>query len=251
MKRYLFVLLVGLGLTIGCCFSSASALSILDSGVTNQGCCAKLDWSNAAGGWILRIPCLEFQGEYYGLELIYNPNNTTVMEFDLFSAWPTNSSCASTSGGGTCGGGGGATCTDCSCPDYARTHPTECGATGKLNFRITWHDKNDVDLHGIYNGSEHIYYSHKQGSTTGGKLDVDANAGCSSNVTTRPVENIVYANPPAGEYVMKVCGYRSCGSSSSSVTAQVLVNGNVVQEKTITVSTWGNHCVEVFRQTIR
>ena len=249
MKRYLFVLLVGLGLTIGCCFSSASALSILDSGVTNQGCCAKLDWSNTVGGWILRVPCVQLGDQYYGVELYFSQTEDLINH--VYTYWPANGSCASSSGGGTCGGGGGATCSDCSCADYARNHPAECGATGKLNFRITWHDKNDVDLHGIYNGSEHIYYSHKQGSTTGGKLDVDANAGCSSNVTTRPVENIVYANPPAGEYVMKVCGYKSCGSSSSTVTAQVLVNGNVVQEKTITISTWNDTCVEVFRQTIR
>ena len=248
MKRYLFVLLVGLGLTIGCFFSSASAMSIIDSGINPQGCCAKLGWSDNIGGWVLSVPCVEFQGQYYGVELVFNQ---TTSSFDLFNAWPTNGSCASSSGGGTCGGGGGATCSDCSCADYARNHPAECGATGALNFRITWHDKNDVDLHGIYNSLEHIYYDHKQGSTTGGKLDVDANLGCYSNVTTRPVENIVYANPPAGEYVMKVCGYKKCGPSSSTVTAQVLVNGSVVQQKTITVSTWGDHCVEVFRYTVR
>ena len=248
MKRYLFVLLVGLGLTIGCFFSSASAMSVIDSGINPQGCCAKVDWSDSMGGWVLSVPCVEFQGQYYVVELVFNPITSS---FELFNAWPTNSSCASTSGGGTCGGGGGVTCSDCSCPDYARTHPTECGATGKLNFRITWHDTNDVDLHGFY-GSEHIYYpeSSRQGPTTGGHLDKDANANC-SNVTNSPVENIYYDNPPAGEYVMKVCGYAKCGPSSSTVTAQVLINGSVVQQKTITVSTWGNHCEEVFRVTIR
>lgn len=218
----------------------AKALSILDPGVAPIGCCSNLDYSATLGTWVISIPCLAFQGQYYGLDLTYNPNTGG---FDIFNVYAGDGSCAS-------GGSGGSTCSDCSCPTYALSHPSQCGATGDLNFRITWGDTNDVDLHVIYNGSEEIYFSNRTGSTTGGELDVDANADCNSDVTSSPVENIFYNNPPAGDYVFRVCGWTSCDSASSTVRAQVLVGGQVAWEDTITVNQWSNTCQDLVTFTV-
>jgi uncharacterized protein YfaP (DUF2135 family) len=139
-------------------------------------------------------------------------------------------------------------------PEYASSRPDECGQTGDVNFRLTWNDLNDVDLHVVYNNGsdviEEIDYSHKVG-VAGGELDVDANAGCSANVTNQAVENIFYQDPGPGTYTMKVCGYKACGTDSSSVTAQILAGGSAVWQGRVSVSQWGNNCVDVHTQTVQ
>jgi hypothetical protein len=57
-------------------------------------------------------------------------------------------------------------CNDCSCSEYAITHPDECGRTADLNFRLTWNDTNDVDIHVVYDSgaiSEEIYRNERTG----------------------------------------------------------------------------------------
>jgi hypothetical protein len=206
-------------------------------------CCAEYDlFTNT-----LSIPCLKIAGQTYWADLEIVPATGQVLL--RLKDFGVGSQCTD----GSSNNGGGA-CSDCSCPDYAASHPDECGQTGDLTFRFTWNDLNDVDLHVVYyNGSdltEEIYYNHKVG-VAGGELDVDANAGCSNNVTNQAVENIFYQDPGPGTYTMKVCGYESCGSNSSSVTAQILVGGSVVWEDQIGVSQWGNNCVDVHTQTIQ
>ncbi len=201
-------------------------------------CCSEYDFSTNT----LSIPCLKIGGQTYWADLEIVPASGQVLL--RLKGFGVGSQCT----------GGGSICVDCSCPDYAASHPGECGQTGDLTFRITWNDLNDVDLHVVYyNGSdlsEEIYYSHKQG-VIGGELDVDANANCSSNVTDRAVENIFYQDPGPGTYTMKVCGYTSCGTGSSSVTAQILVGGSVVWQGQVSVSQWGNNCVDVHTQTVQ
>jgi hypothetical protein len=64
--------------------------------------------------------------------------------------------------------------------------------TGDLRCSLSWFNGDDLDLHiKEPEGGQHIYFSHKTSTKTGGKLDVDMNA---SNAQTRsPVENITYA----------------------------------------------------------
>jgi hypothetical protein len=201
-------------------------------------CCA--DYDPATG--VASIPCLKLKGSTertYSVTL-QNLGNALVVT----SVGQGISDCCDTSGGE------GTTCGDCSCPDYAASHSAECGRTGSLNFRITWHDRNDVDLHVRYTGapgSEEIYYANSTGSLTGGELDVDSNAGCSSNVSGNPVENVVYDIPPAGTYEVRVCGYANCiGGGASNVTVQALSTGTVFWESTMTVGQWGNTCTTVY-----
>jgi hypothetical protein len=146
--------------------------------------------------------------------------------------------------------GGQSSCGDCTCAEYARTHPRECGATGGLNFRIIWHDNNDVDLMVDYigdTGRERISYSNRQGSITGGRLDIDANASCSGQ-TTSPVENIYFTNPPPGNYKVYVCGFQHCSNAPAStrVTVQMLMNGQVVAQRDVVVSKWDGSCQQVW-----
>jgi len=82
--------------------------------------------------------------------------------------------------------------------------------------------------------------------TTGGLelyLDVDTNAGSSSYVTFHGVESIVYDNPPAGTYVLKICGYEHYTGqpASTTVRAPVLRGGAVVFDQNIPISTWNGN----------
>jgi len=238
MKKILVLFFVSVMVLVGSLgFSTnAKAMSVIDPGVSPIGCCSNLAFSDSLGAWVLAIPCLAFQGRNYSLQLVFNP---ATGGFEIYPGVAyADGSCAN--------GGGVAGCSDCSCPEYASAHPSECGATGALNFRLTWNDQNDVDIHVTYNNSEEIYYSNKHGSTTGGTLDVDANAGCSSNITSHGVENIVYDNPPAGTYVLKICGYEHCSGqpASTTVRAQALRGGAVVFDQNISISNWNDDCVD-------
>jgi hypothetical protein len=166
MKKFVvlfsvFMLIVAGSLGVS---TNAKALSVLDPGVSPIGCCSNIEWSDSLGAWMMAVPCVALAGEYYTLTLIYNPSTGG---FDIWTV--------GYDGDGSCANGSSTVCSDCSCPAYASAHPGECGATGALNFRITWNDQNDVDIHVTYNDSEHIYYGNKSGSTTGGTLDVEWN----------------------------------------------------------------------------
>jgi hypothetical protein len=63
--------------------------------------------------------------------------------------------------------------------------------SGDLSCRLAWSNYDDLDLHMREQGSrDHIYYAQKGPSRSGGRLDVDMNAG--GRMTKEPVENIFY-----------------------------------------------------------
>lgn len=77
--------------------------------------------------------------------------------------------------------------------------------TGDLCCRLSWSNFDDLDLHMVEPGGTQIYFSNKIGRVTGGRLDVDMNAG--SGKTRTPVENIFYpskAKMLEGEYLLYV-----------------------------------------------
>lgn len=106
-------------------------------------------------------------------------------------------------------------CTDCSKTVTIRLEPKlnefrkrlerEGGQLGIIQISLAWNNYNDLDLHCIDPNGEEIYYGHRT-AISGGKLDVDMNAGGKqSNV---PVENIVWVNnPPRGTYRVYVNFY--------------------------------------------
>jgi hypothetical protein len=100
---------------------------------------------------------------------------------------------------------------------------TEALRRGDVTVTLRWNTEDDLDLHVTDPDSETIFYNHPR-SASGGRLDVDSNAGC-SNTTTSPVENIFWpgGEAPGGQYTIKVHFFRRCGSSRP-VTYEVVVN---------------------------
>jgi hypothetical protein len=73
--------------------------------------------------------------------------------------------------------------------------------TGDFRASLSWHNYDDLDLHLKGPKGMHIYFSFKNDVATGGKLDVDMNAG--GGYTRKPVENIVFpkrSRMTEGEY---------------------------------------------------
>jgi hypothetical protein len=98
--------------------------------------------------------------------------------------------------------------------------------TGDVQVTLLWADGNDLDLHVIDPSGAEIYFSHPT-SPTGGTLDHDDTAGCSSTGTH--VENVFWptGRAPAGRYRVFVKNYTSCGSPSR-YSLQAKVRGRAV-----------------------
>lgn len=94
---------------------------------------------------------------------------------------------------------------------------------GDIQVSISWSDSSDVDLHVIDPSSEEIYFGHKN-AVSGGKLDLDSNAGCSKNTlpdNSRAFlsnENIVWpvGSAPNGSYTVKVTYWSACGVTTGT-----------------------------------
>lgn len=80
------------------------------------------------------------------------------------------------------------------------------GATGEIQFSLSWLDRNDLDLHVIAPSGERIFYRHKQ-SRCRGRLDVDMN---STPTTNEPVENTRWmkSKAPEGRYTVLIHFYQ-------------------------------------------
>jgi uncharacterized protein YfaP (DUF2135 family) len=110
--------------------------------------------------------------------------------------------------------------------------------TGSVQVTLTWSTVADLDLHALEPDGTEIKFSNRT-SASGGTLDVDSNGGC-SDLTSSPVENVFWANPPPpGTYTARVVYYQECGGSGSgpqSFTITVKVNGSVVLQQGGTLS---------------
>lgn len=85
--------------------------------------------------------------------------------------------------------------------------------TGDVQITLSWNSTNDLDLWVTDPDGEHISYRNRESSSSG-RLDVDANAGC-SDLVANPVENIFWptGEAPIGDYIVKVNYYKNCESS--------------------------------------
>mmetsp|Transcript_15096 Transcript_15096/g.23020 ORF Transcript_15096/g.23020 Transcript_15096/m.23020 type:complete len:325 (-) Transcript_15096:327-1301(-) len=81
----------------------------------------------------------------------------------------------------------------------------EQAKTGAITVSLAWNDPSDLDLHAYVHtckgNNDHIFYSNKKAA--GGVLDVDMHASGGA-IVDEPVENIYWAEPPAGEYRVEV-----------------------------------------------
>lgn len=99
--------------------------------------------------------------------------------------------------------------------------------SGDVQITLRWSNTNDLDLHVIDPNGDEISYVTRQ-SPSGGMLDVDANASCSS-ATSSPRENIFWplGSAPAGSYTVRVVFFKSCSdpATSSTFTVETRIDG--------------------------
>jgi hypothetical protein len=100
------------------------------------------------------------------------------------------------------------------------------GRIGELNVVLIWNTTDDLDLHIICPNGAKIYFGNKE--ACGGALDVDRNAGATTNT---PVESTVWARPASGRYSVLVDPY-SVSGRPVEYTLYVYVKGELVPEMT-------------------
>ena len=100
---------------------------------------------------------------------------------------------------------------------------------GFLRCSLAWSNYDDLDLHVVEPNNLEIYYSNRIGRS-GGKLDVDENAGYGK--TRKPVENIIWVNERKmleGKYVVYVNNFHCRESVDTGFTLEIEHNGEVRQ----------------------
>ena len=110
--------------------------------------------------------------------------------------------------------------------------------TGDVQVTLRWDNTADLDLHVIDPANEEIWFG-SSSSTSGGQLDVDANAGCSGDA---PVENVFWpaGGAPNGVYQVSVVYYGPCdvtGPVNYEVT--IRVDGQTVDVRNGTLTAEG------------
>jgi hypothetical protein len=96
--------------------------------------------------------------------------------------------------------------------------------TGDVQVSISWDSPADVDLHVVDPSGEEIYYGNKT-SPSGGELDLDSNAACSSDTPRN--ENITWPQDgaPSGEYIVRVDYWSACDATETNYVVTVQVRG--------------------------
>lgn len=91
--------------------------------------------------------------------------------------------------------------------EFDRRVDREGGQSGDVQITLIWNNVNDLDLWVTCPNGQRIYYGSMQGC--GGVLDIDANAGRTSN---SPVENVTWPNgAPPGRYRIEIDHYANRG----------------------------------------
>ena len=99
---------------------------------------------------------------------------------------------------------------------------------GELRVSLSWHNYDDLDLHVLEPGGKWICYSNKINGSTGGKLDVDMNAG--HGQTRKPVENIVWPTSSKmgeGVYTVSVHNFIQRETTDVGFSVQIECRGEV------------------------
>jgi hypothetical protein len=101
-------------------------------------------------------------------------------------------------------------------------------SSGDIQITLKWDGINDLDLHVIEPSGERIYFQNKS-TSSGGQLEVDANAACQT-VMNNPVENIYWPSgrAPEGRYEVLVHYFSNCGDPyETPFIVEVLVDGEL------------------------
>jgi len=83
-------------------------------------------------------------------------------------------------------------------------------AGGDIQVSVAWETVADVDLHVVDPNGEEIYYGNRS-SSSGGQLDIDANAACGTSSLFQ--ENVGWdaQSAPTGQYTVRVDYWSGCG----------------------------------------
>lgn len=111
------------------------------------------------------------------------------------------------------------------------------GSTGDVAFRLRWDGPQDLDIYVMEPSGEVIYFAHTL-SDTGGRLDVDSNAGC-SGPDPNPTENVFWpvGQAPSGRYEYWAQLWSACGATETpNFTFFVFEGSEVVHEIHATIS---------------
>ena len=101
--------------------------------------------------------------------------------------------------------------------------------TGDVQINVTWDSRADVDLHVVDPLGEEVYWGHKT-AVSGGTLDLDSNAGCSSDGPR--AENVFWASgliAPHGDYVVRVDYWSNCADVKTNYVVTVNARGKAPQ----------------------
>ena len=98
-------------------------------------------------------------------------------------------------------------------------------AGGDIQVSVTWDTQADVDLHVVDPSGEEIYYGNLT-SNSGGELDLDANAACSTSNLRQ--ENVGWAprTAPTGQYIVRVDYWSSCGAVQTDYIVTVYLRSD-------------------------
>lgn len=99
--------------------------------------------------------------------------------------------------------------------------------TGDLRCSLSWFNADDLDIHIIEPNGNQIFFSSRENRFTGGKLDVDMNAGGRNN-SVDPVENITWPNKDMmlqGDYRLVINNYAKRSNENVGFTVEVEFNG--------------------------
>jgi hypothetical protein len=94
-----------------------------------------------------------------------------------------------------------------------RERLTQAGAkAGEIEIGLLWENTNDLDLYVVDPVGAIIFFGTRR-SASGGELDIDRNAGCQRDLTSKPVEHVVWpaGRVPHGEFKILVHEYSNCG----------------------------------------
>ena len=109
--------------------------------------------------------------------------------------------------------------------DDAGGHSSE-----QLSVSLAWGTTDDIDLIVYEPDGTRIFFNDKV-SASGGRLDVDANR-TGANLTSSPVENVFWTNPPVGAYRIDVYVYKLNNTSvGSKIPATLRISKNGQSER--------------------
>ncbi|HUO86666.1 MAG TPA: hypothetical protein VM617_04685 [Thermoanaerobaculia bacterium] len=108
-----------------------------------------------------------------------------------------------------------------------RSAPT--AGHGDIAFRLLWEGESDLDLHVIDTAGEELFFGHPR-SGSGGRLDVDCNAG---RLCAQPIENVFWplGTAPAGRYRVWVRGHSVIPAEAPVKAALLVLQGERVEAR--------------------